>query len=220
MTDRINVLLDFDGTISCHDTTDQILAAFADPQWHDVEHEWVTGRIGSRACMSRQVALMQASPDALDRLVDGIEVDPHLPQLVEVCRDRGVSLTIVSDGFDRVIERVLSRFGLSVPVVANRLVCLSEGRWDLEFPNTGSYCEAGTCKCLSASARSGSTILVGDGRSDFCVAEAASVVFAKAKLAEHCRLNGIPFLPLPHLGAVACWLAEAALPLTLQGTLS
>ncbi|WP_425104621.1 HAD-IB family phosphatase [Ancylobacter sp.] len=219
MKDRINVLLDFDGTVSRHDTTDEILAAFADPQWHEIEHEWVTGRIGSRTCMSRQVALMRASPEALDRLVDGIEVDEHLPQLVDVCRDRGVSLTIVSDGLDRVIARVLRRFDLCVPVIANRLVCLPDGRWSLDFPNAAPYCEAGTCKCLSASSGGGPTILVGDGRSDFCVAEAASVVFAKAKLAEHCRLNGIPFLPLPNLGAVACWLAEAALPLSLQGTL-
>lgn len=219
MTDRLNILLDFDGTISRHDTTDLILSAFADPQWHDIEREWVTGRIGSRACMHQQVALMQASPAALDRLVDGIEVDAHLPQLVDVCRDKGVALTIVSDGFDRVIARVLDRFGLRVRVVANRLVGLPQGRWGLEFPHAAPYCEAGTCKCLSASARSGSTILVGDGRSDFCVAEAASVVFAKAKLAEHCRLNGIPFLPLPHLGAVAHWLADATLPLTTQGTL-
>lgn len=219
MTDRINVLLDFDGTISLHDTTDLILSAFAAPHWHDIEQEWVTGRIGSRECMRRQVALMQASPAALDRLIDGIEVDAHLPQLVEVCRDRGVALTIVSDGLDRVITRVLDRFGLRVPVVANRLVCLPEGRWALEFPNAGPYCEAGTCKCLSAFALQGSPILVGDGRSDFCVAEAASMVFAKAKLAEHCRLNGIPFQPLPHLGVVARWLSEAALPLTVQGTL-
>ncbi len=54
MSPHINILLDFDGTISLHDTTDVILAAFADPQWHDVEREWIAGRIGSRACMSRQ----------------------------------------------------------------------------------------------------------------------------------------------------------------------
>ncbi len=60
-------------------------------------------------------------------------------------------------------------------------------------------CEAGTCKCLSAFTQSGCTVLVGDGRSDFCVAAAADVVFAKDKLAEHCRLAGIPFRPLPHL---------------------
>lgn len=219
MTGQINVLLDFDGTISLHDTTDLILAAFADPQWHDVEEEWVAGRIGSRECMSRQVALMRASPDMLDRLVDGIEVDAHLPQLVEVCRNRGFELTIVSDGFDRVIARVLDRFGLRVPVVANRLVCLPEKRWGLEFPHAAPFCHAGTCKCLSAFTPSGATILVGDGRSDFCFAELASVVFAKAKLAEHCRSTGIHFRPLPHLGAVAHWLAEAQLPFTEQGTM-
>lgn len=219
MPDPIHILLDFDGTISLHDTTDLIFEAFADPQWHAVEQEWVSGRIGSRTCMSRQVALMRASPAMLDRLADEIEVDAHLPQLVEVCRERGVGLTIVSDGFDRVIARVLDRFCLRVPVVANRLLPLPGGRWTLEFPHAGSFCAAGTCKCLSVFSQSGAPVVVGDGRSDFCVAEAAQTVFAKAKLAEHCRVNGIPFRPLPHLGAVAHWLTEEVPTLTEQGTM-
>ena len=220
MPHPIHVILDFDGTISLHDTTDLILAAFADPQWRDVEEEWAAGRIGSRACMDRQVALMRASPAMLDRLVDDVEVDAHFPQLVDLCRERGIALTIVSDGFDRVIWRVLDRFGLRVPVRANRLVCLPGGRWRLEFPHAGSFCDAGNCKCLSAFRQSSLTVVVGDGRSDFCVAEGADMVFAKAKLAEHCCRSGIPFRPLPHLGALAHWLAETAPTLTEQGTLS
>lgn len=218
MLQRTNILLDFDGTISLKDTTDLIFAAFAHPHWHDVERDWESGRIGSRECMSRQVALMRASPEMLDRFADDIEVDHHLPRLVETCEDLGVGLTVVSDGFDRVIRRVLDRLEIEVPVIANRLVSQPDGRWTLEFPNAADFCEAGTCKCMPVFTASGTTVLVGDGRSDFCVAGAADVVFAKAKLAEHCRSTGIPFKPLPHLGAVAHWLAEVTPSLTEQGT--
>lgn len=209
MPDRINILLDFDGTISLRDTTDLILEAFAHPQWRDVEREWVHGRIGSRDCMSRQVALMHVSPAMLDQLVDQIEVDPHFPSLVQACQATGVSLTIASDGFDRVILRVLARLGLCVPVIANRLIRLPHDRWTLEFPNASSVCGAGSCKCRAALMQPGSTVLVGDGRSDFCVAEAATVVFAKDKLAAHCSQTGRSFLPLPNLSVVTHWLADA-----------
>lgn len=219
MPNRISILLDFDGTISLHDTTDLILEAFADPRWQDVEQEWVLGRIGSRDCMARQVALMHASPTMLDQLVDRIEVDPHLVDLVQACNTAGVSLTIVSDGFDRVILRVLARLGLQVPVVANRLISLPDGRWTLEFPDSGSACGAGTCKCLVAFTQSASTVLVGDGRSDFCVAEAAAVVFAKDKLAAHCRQSDLAFFPLPNLSVVTRWLAEAVPAFSEQGAI-
>jgi 2-hydroxy-3-keto-5-methylthiopentenyl-1-phosphate phosphatase len=34
--------------------------------------------------------------------------------------------------------------------------------------------------------------MIGDGASDFCVAEAADFVFAKGKLIAHCRAKEIP----------------------------
>ena len=39
------------------------------------------------------------------------------------------------------------------------------------------------------------TIVIGDGRSDFCMAERADFVIAKSRLAEHCRIRGIRHAP-------------------------
>ena len=57
---RPTLFVDFDGTITCRDTTDAVLEAFADPSWLAVEREWVAGRIGSRACLTAQMALVDA----------------------------------------------------------------------------------------------------------------------------------------------------------------
>jgi 2-hydroxy-3-keto-5-methylthiopentenyl-1-phosphate phosphatase len=40
------------------------------------------------------------------------------------------------------------------------------------------------------------TIVVGDGRSDFCIAAQAKWVLAKGQLAHHCRQADIPHFPI------------------------
>ena len=55
------ILCDFDGTICAPDATDAILERLAAPQWRDIERDWRAGLIGSRECMSRQIALVDAS---------------------------------------------------------------------------------------------------------------------------------------------------------------
>ena len=39
----------------------------------------------------------------------------------------------------------------------------------------------------------GPVILVGDGKSDYCLAKHADIVFAKGKLITHCEQENIPF---------------------------
>jgi 2-hydroxy-3-keto-5-methylthiopentenyl-1-phosphate phosphatase len=51
---------------------------------------------------------------------------------------------------------------------------------------------SGTCKCAVAKETKRRTLMIGDGRSDFCVAQTADFVFAKDKLLVHCREHGIP----------------------------
>src|SRR5581483_2043033 len=74
-----------------------------------------------------------------------------------------------------------------------RLAYRGEGRWQLEFPAAAPECAAGSgiCKCAIAKASKERTLLIGDGRSDFCVAERADFVFAKGQLIGHCRQSGI-----------------------------
>ena len=62
----MQVFCDFDGTISLSDTTDVILSRFARPEWELIEEEWKRGAIGSAECMAQQIALIEASPEALD----------------------------------------------------------------------------------------------------------------------------------------------------------
>jgi 2,3-diketo-5-methylthio-1-phosphopentane phosphatase len=194
---RVRVFVDFDGTISLEDTTDVVLERFADPSWQKVEAEWLAGHIGSRECLKRQIELVRATPEELDALCEEIPLDPQFPELVALCRSHGIPVTVVSDGLDRQIKRMLSRMNVDVPVLANRLTYAGDRRWTLEFPSANAGCEAGAgnCKCLALTKEPDTLrILIGDGRSDFCASETADFVLAKSALAEHCQTNGVPFI--------------------------
>jgi 2,3-diketo-5-methylthio-1-phosphopentane phosphatase len=196
---KVHVLVDFDGTIATIDTTDALLEQFADPAWADVEAQWKAGHIGSRECMLRQIELVRASPAQLDRFVEAIEIDPSFPDFVALCRSRGLQMTVVSDGLDRTVGSVLARHGLDLPYRANHLAWLGGDRWRLQFPHARGDCRslAGTCKCQFAEAPAGTIrVVVGDGRSDYCVAGEAELVLAKGSLARHAAEIGLPFSPI------------------------
>jgi len=195
-----NILCDFDGTIALQDVTDAVLVRHARPEWELIEAAWKAGRISSRECMGQQVALLDAGRDELDALLDGIRIDPAFPEFARAAHAAGCRLTVVSDGLDYAIERILARHGLQLPIVANRLVAAGERGWRLEFPHSRPDCRvgSGTCKCAVAGAAPPRlrTLLIGDGQSDFCVAARADYVFAKAKLIEHCRQQRIAHAPI------------------------
>lgn len=193
-----HVYVDFDGTIMRCDTTDFLFERFALPEWRAIEEEWAAGRIGSRECMARQVALLRATRGQLDEAVASLQIDPGFAGFLACCRKLGLGVTVVSDGLDLVIATTLARHGLDVAYFANRLVSAGGDRWRLEFPHARPTCAAGSghCKCARTEAHADKlSVVVGDGRSDFCIAGRADLVLAKAKLIEECQAAGIPHLP-------------------------
>lgn len=196
---RWTVVCDFDGTISTVDATDFILETYAGAEWLDVEAEWKVGAIGSRECLSRQVALLRADISEIDALADTIVIDPHFKRFADFCARTGVRLVIVSDGLDQVITHILDRYGLGhLPVYANSLLSSQAGAHRLISPHQDADCcsKAGTCKCavvadLSYEDAEPQILFVGDGQSDFCAAaRMADVVAAKSKLLSHMRAIG------------------------------
>jgi 2,3-diketo-5-methylthio-1-phosphopentane phosphatase len=207
------LFLDFDGTVTTRDATDAILEAYADREWLRVEDAWKAGRIGSRECLTAQMALVNARPEAIDALLDDIEIDPGFAPLVAWCSDRDVRVHIVSDGFDYCIRRILERPSLDLTrhlrrtcIVSSSLRC--EGaRWRASFTPADRSCVHGCATCKPAAIErlrvpGGLTVFAGDGLSDRYAAAVADLVFAKQQLASYCDDRSIPYTPFDTLDAV------------------
>ena len=213
----MRIICDFDGTITLSDTTDAVLEALAPDAWRELEDDWVAGRISAAACMRGQIALVGGSKAALDRVLDRVELDPGFSAFVTWCDRQGLPVSIVSDGVDYFIQRILARHNLAhLPVIANQLAGVA-GAWALNQPWSRAGCAGGSgvCKCeaIRSDAPSVRTVYVGDGRSDFCVSGRVDVLFAKGALADYAEARSQPFTPFDTFGdvtrALAMRIAEA-----------
>jgi 2-hydroxy-3-keto-5-methylthiopentenyl-1-phosphate phosphatase len=207
---KCHVFIDFDGTIVPRDVTDFLFERFADPAWQDIEREWRAGLIGSRECMARQVALLRATPSMLRDAVATLSIDRGFVAFVRRCQSWGIGMTVVSDGFDLVIDQVLNDQGVMLPYFANHLAAVGPDRWRITFPSARSDCRAlaGNCKCALAEHHTTEVkVVIGDGRSDHCLSSRADLVFAKAELLELCRRSGTPHFAFADFCDVAQTLA-------------
>jgi 2,3-diketo-5-methylthio-1-phosphopentane phosphatase len=187
---KLSVCVDFDGTITLQDSTKALLERFAGPAWRAVEDEWEAGLIGSAECLARQIDLLRLTPDEYDCFAHSIEIDLGFVDYVAFCRHHAVPVTVVSDGLDRTIAGVLARAGLDLKFSANRLEWRGGDRWSISFPGTKEGCGAfcANCKCEFVDSGAGKvSILIGDGRSDFCIARRSDLVLAKTSLLDYCR---------------------------------
>ncbi len=187
-----HLLVDFDGTIAMIDTVDALLSLHAEPLWLEIESAWLSGKIGSRDAMAAQVALLRLDATELDAFVDSVALDPGFAEFADFCVGHKLPVTVVSDGIDHVVARVLANHDLDFPVRANHLEKIGHDRWRLTFPYAAEGCASGNCKCRAPSNAGTYRILIGDGRSDFCAASTVDLCLAKGKLIDHCRAEGIP----------------------------
>jgi 2,3-diketo-5-methylthio-1-phosphopentane phosphatase len=213
------VFLDFDGTISRVDVVDAILDRYADPAWERIEREWKAGRIGSRACLAGQLALVRATQAEVDELLTSVQIDRGFLPLLDACARAGIRSHVVSDGFDYCIGRILRQVPPShqdllaqVSVHASHLEPEAIDRWKTAFRFMDTECEHGCATCKPAvmaalNPAGGPSIFVGDGLSDRYAAAVADVVFAKDKLAAYCAEQGIAFHRYETLADVAAFVA-------------
>ena len=206
----MRVFVDFDGTVAMPDVTDLVLQRLARPQWEEIEQAWLDGAIDAATCMRRQIALVDPDPNALHQVLDEVALDPAFPGFASWCDKNAVRLSIVSDGVDYFIHRILDRHGLGdIPTFANAFG-VSKTHYTLSHPWFEEACIArqGVCKCAVTGDARSPLIYVGDGRSDQCVAQRADILFAKGKLAAFCTSIGRPFTPFDTFADVQAALTQ------------
>jgi 2-hydroxy-3-keto-5-methylthiopentenyl-1-phosphate phosphatase len=202
---------DFDGTVTQEDLIDRVLEEFADPLWMDIEQSWVNGEIGSRDCLAMQTRLIKARKRDLLDLVEAIDIDESFVDFARYCRDHAIEIVILSDGIDLFIKNILNKYGLSDIRVYSNSLGFTNGSYEMYFPHFQNDClsRSGICKCKIMEELSDSSsinILVGDGRSDFCIARKADLTFAKSDLFDFCRVEKIPHIEHREFQDIVVWL--------------
>lgn len=199
--EQIWVLCDFDGTVSVRDVQVALLNAFGAPDWREKEKEILVRGAKSASYLPVIYSDWRATAEEMRCFVDeNADIDQAFPGFVELCRQRGHHLEIVSDGLDLYIDRLLHRYGLQdIPFTSNQFV-QENGRVNIKFPNRSQECgNCGNCKRerIRRARRKGAlcVVYIGDGISDECPARHADVLFAKDRLAAYCDREGIAYFP-------------------------
>ena len=200
---RAAVFLDFDGTVTEHDSGVHLLDRLAPREWRDIGDAYERGVIGSRECLLDEWELLPKDEARLRAVAREVAVDPSFVMLVDALRGAGAEVSLVSDGFGFYAEEVGASVG--VPVLTNKV---DWATGELQFPNEDRCCacaSCGTCKqapLKDARYRGRAAVLVGDGTSDRKAALLADVLFAKGSLARWCAANAVPFVAFETLADV------------------
>jgi 2,3-diketo-5-methylthio-1-phosphopentane phosphatase len=207
---RASVFLDFDGTITTVDADVHLLDRLAPAAWREIDDEFQRGEIGSRVCLLDTWDLLEPDEATMRSVYREVPIDPDTRALLDALRSAGADVMVVSDGFGLYAREVCVDLG--VPVLTND-VDWTTGR--LEFPHEDRCCACSSCGvCKQAPIKDAkyagrTTVLVGDGASDYKAALLADVVFAKGTLAAWCARNGIDFVSFSTLRDVLDALVRA-----------
>jgi 2-hydroxy-3-keto-5-methylthiopentenyl-1-phosphate phosphatase len=180
------LVLDFDGTITEQDLLDEIAQGFGDPEeYARVDAGLDRGSMTLQEVITREFAPVRAPlEDVVDWVLANVRVRPGFRELVELARERGWDVVILSSGFHELIEPVLAREGVEVEVKANRLDPDPSG-WRVLWRDETVCATCGEpCKRRTLPA-DGEVVYIGDGFSDRCAALAADRVFAIKGLARY-----------------------------------
>lgn len=192
----MQLVLDWDGTITVRDSLVAAIHALGDPSVYDGGIQNQFASYGE--ALAAEVATLRVSAgEAAAWAVENVEVRPGFHELVERYRP-----VIVSSGLPQLILPVLEREGIEVEVRSNDAEVRPDG-WRVIFRDEG-LCPVCGDRCKRRSLPDARPLVfVGDGWSDRCASLAADRVFARTGLADYLDEQGVPFERYETLNDVA-----------------
>jgi 2,3-diketo-5-methylthio-1-phosphopentane phosphatase len=216
---RFKVFVDFDGTITRGDVGNGLFRTFGGTACETLVARYRAGEIGARECFRGEAAAMgRCSLTALDRWIDGQEIDNSFGAFAAFCSGAGLELAIVSDGLDYYIRRILDRHGLGAVRFHANVLSFTDPAEDgtaravVAFPHADAECDQ--CACckrniiLTATADDEILCYVGEGFSDRCPAGYADIVFARDELQTYCQEKNISYYPYRTFADVTARMSE------------
>ena len=195
MKKNVHIFCDFDGTITQQDTLVYLStqlgggAEFVRRIGDDIR----AGRISLRdAIASEMLTVRLGFEEAAQILLREIPLDPGFRDLVDWSYSHRIPFTILSAGFQELIEIFVPAVEYPwVSVLANNVEPDAELGWQCRFRDDGPYGHDKRKSLREARDRGEYVIFIGDGLSDRQAAEVADEVYAKHSLTDYCREQGI-----------------------------
>jgi HAD superfamily phosphoserine phosphatase-like hydrolase len=196
----VQLVLDWDGTITVRDSLVAAIHALGDPSVYDGGIQNAFSSYGE--ALAAEIATLRVSAEeAAAWAVENVEVSPGFHELAERYEP-----IIVSSGLPQLILPVLEREGVELEVRSNDAEVRPDG-WRVIFRDEG-VCPVCGDKCKRRSLpETRPLVFVGDGWSDRCASLAADRVFARTGLAEYLDEQGVPFERYETLNDVAAALS-------------
>ncbi|MBI3787288.1 MAG: MtnX-like HAD-IB family phosphatase [Ignavibacteriales bacterium] len=208
----LRAFCDFDGTVASEDIGNQLFLRFAGEETAlAIVQRYLDGEITARQCLQQECEAVESlTREEFEKFIDQFTLDSRFLSFFEFCRSKEIPITILSDGLDAYVGRVLVNHGLSeLQFFANHVEFVREGATTKlvpSFPYTDSECEkCGNCKrnhMLTLSRDDDILVYVGDGISDRCPVKYADIVFAKKSLIKYCQQQNISYFEFHHFGDV------------------
>lgn len=195
----MQILCDFDGTITLQDVTNLIWDHFIGPSWRDdLLTSYKTGHISHLKIMVEGYKLIRAPKrEMMDYVRPLVSMRPGFDELRAHCQKKGWPLTVVSGGLDLYIEEMLPP---GVPFYSYKAAL--KDCWEVTMPpdirkEEGEDFKVHVKRLLKKLHRKDRVVFIGDGRNDFPVAKASDKVFAVrgSTLARLCGERGVAFEP-------------------------
>ena len=193
----MQVVLDWDGTVTEVDTLHLVLARFGDPGEFERAESELGRSLTLHEVIAREFKTVRAPlAEVVAWLLETVRVRPGFRELAQARRP-----VILSSGFRELIDPVLRREGIELEVLANRVEARTDG-WRAHFRDEALCATCGEA-CKRGSLLGEDVVYVGDGYSDRCAALAAGRVFATAGLALYLDEQGVSYEPFTDLHGVA-----------------
>lgn len=201
---KIAFVTDFDGTITCRDFFFIVTDYYCDEEGLRPWKEYLAGKKTHLQTMKDIFCNIKGNPDEFLSLMKKVQIDEYFVPVMEVCKQKGMPVYIVSAGCDYYIRNIIGedlfdKYGITL--ISNSCTYSEkDGLNIVPLPKDSPYYSGDVGVDKAAVVRDlhnmgYEVIFAGDGRPDFVAAEIADVVFAKDLLKEECEKHGIKTEP-------------------------
>ena len=205
---KLKIFIDFDGTITTTDVAEHFFLKFGDEKKvNEIIKNWIDKKITAPQMWKALCKTVENfNLNEFENFIDTIELDDAFLSFVEYCKKNNLTFTIVSDGFDFYINKILAKVNLQHMKVYCNMMEFKHNKLIPSFPYTDEECgSCANCKRNRIIDNSGDdefTLYIGDGWSDVCVIQHCDYILAKNSLLKYCEKNRISYFPFNNFNNV------------------